>query len=251
MSFNDKVVIITGAASGIGAATALRFAQLSAQLALVDKDEQGLKKSQALCEESGGRKHLAIVADLSSTEQLLTIVPKTIERYGKIDVLANVAGIYIGINIASDDLAEVYDKVMAVNLKAPVILTNKVAPYLVKSKGNIVNISSIASTRCGYNRSIYCVSKAALEMFTKCTAVELAGQGVRANSVHPGLVRTNILRGSVENVEEMYESYSKHRRVIEPEEVAKLITFLASDDAKSINGSSYVIDCGYSIIPRK
>lgn len=252
MSFRDKVVIVTGAGSGIGAATALKFASLSAKLALVDKDEDSLKKTLEKCKEFNTEKHLTIVADLSKTEDVFSVIPKTIERFGRIDVLVNCAGVITREDLAEEDVTANYELVMGVNLKAPIQLVNKAIPYLRETKGNIVNICSVRSSRAHHRLVMYTVSKAALEMFTKCMAIDLASYGVRVNCVNPGHVKTNIWlqHHSPEDFEALYEEKAKALPfgVIEPEEVASLIAFLANgEEARSITGSAYYIDGGVSL----
>uniref|UniRef100_A0A2A4JXL2 Uncharacterized protein n=1 Tax=Heliothis virescens TaxID=7102 RepID=A0A2A4JXL2_HELVI len=146
--------------------------------------------------------------------------------------------------------AEAYDRVMATNLRGTYLLTTKVTPYLVKSKGNIVNISSILSNKPLPIMTPYCMSKAAIDMLTKCTALELGPKGVRVNAVNPGPVKTELFRRagmSDTDCDRMFvgiEMNSPLKKIIKGEDVAELVMFLASDKASCINGSCYVIDCG-------
>ena len=246
--FTDKVVLITGASSGIGAACALTFAKSSATLALVGRNPDNLTKIGKQCEKLNRLKPLLIVADITSESGIDKIVVETVSKHGKIDVLVNNAGI----NAMSEahTSAETYDRVMATNLRGTYLLTNKVIPYLLKTKGNIVNISSILSNKPLPNMAPYCMSKAAIDMFTKCTALQLGPKGVRVNSVNPGPVKTEFFKRagmSDTDCDRMFvgiEMTTPLKKITKGEDVAELVMFLASDRASCISGSCYVIDCG-------
>nr|XP_021189158.2 3-oxoacyl-[acyl-carrier-protein] reductase FabG [Helicoverpa armigera] len=246
--FTDKVVLITGASSGIGAACALHFAKCSATLSLVGRNLDNLTKIGTQCEKLSHLKPLLIVADLTSESDIEKIVTETVSKYNKIDILINNAGINcVSGTIAS---AEAYDRVMTTNLRGTYLLTTQVTPYLVKSKGNIVNISSILSNKPLPIMTPYCMSKAAIDMLTKCTALQLGPKGVRVNAVNPGPVKTELFRRagmSDADCDRMFvgiEMNSPLKKIIKGEDVAELVMFLASDKASCINGSCYVIDCG-------
>lgn len=249
MDFTGKVVVITGASSGIGAATAIHFSKLSANLALVGRKENNLKRIALYCEKAKGIKPLTITADVTDDTALERIVKETIDNFGKIDVLINNAGIIAMGGLKSSDV-DTYDKVMAVNMRAVFQLTKLFTPHLIKSKGCIVNISSILSSKVSTQSLAYSVSKAALDQFTKCVALELAPDGVRVNSVNPSYVKTNLLKdtGLTEDQLELYTqncgSKAPLKKLVEADEVASLIAFLASDNAKSITGTCAAIDAG-------
>lgn len=252
MHFEGKVVIVTGAGSGIGSATAIKFASLKARLVLVDINENSLNNTLEQC---GRGDHLVIIADLLKPSETLSVVPRTIERFGRLDVLVNCAGVLTEESMTDDDVTieKNYDFVTGVNLKAPVLLTSQATPHLIQSRGNIVNISSIRSSRPSHTRIIYSLSKAGLEMFTKCVALDLASYGVRVNSVHPGAIRTNIWLSSnpAANLDEITEQKTKALPFgfLEPDEVAKVIVFLANDkESKCITGSAYNVDGGISLM---
>ncbi|CAH0589016.1 unnamed protein product [Chrysodeixis includens] len=246
--FHDKVVLITGASSGIGAACALTFAKSSASLALVGRNADNLNKIAKQCEKLNQLQPLVIVADITLEADLERIAEETISKYGKIDVLINNAGV----NSISPTIspAEAFDLVMTTNLRGTFLLTSKITPYLAKTKGNIVNLSSILSSKPLPMMTPYCMSKAALDMFTKCTALQLSSKGVRVNAVNPGPVKTELFRRggmSDADCERMFlgvEMNSPLKKITKGEDVAELVTFLASDRASCINGSCYVIDCG-------
>jgi NAD(P)-dependent dehydrogenase (short-subunit alcohol dehydrogenase family) len=254
MDFTDKVVVITGASSGIGAAAAKQFAKASAKLVLIGRNENALKEVSAKCETAKGIKPLIVRAELSNDDDVKNIVSNTIEEFGRIDVLVNNAG--FGCKAGIRDGIEPFDRIMATNMRAVYLLTSLFTPHLVKAGGNIVNVSSVASFRPIKDLDFlpYSVSKAALDQFTKCVAVELARDGVRVNSVNPGATRTPFVQVAGMSKEESDELYKIRDKVMplgkvaESEEVADLIIYLASDRAKSITGSINVIDNGEVLV---
>ncbi|KOB75350.1 3-dehydroecdysone 3alpha-reductase [Operophtera brumata] len=253
MSYSNKVVIVTGSSSGIGAATALHFAKEGAQVAIVGRNETRLNNVAAQISKIG-KKPLIIKADISKDE-VKTIVKKTVDHFGKLDVLVNNAAVVKTAAVDDENLLEVYDEVLNTNLRSIFVLTNLATPHLVKTKGNIVNISSVAGrwtlksfAPSGY--LAYAASKAALDHFTRVAAMELAPKGVRINAVIPGPVDTSILEsaGIDNNWDEVGKNTTALNIVIQPEEIADLILYLASDKAKSITGSNYVIDGGLLVV---
>ncbi|XP_028039741.1 uncharacterized protein LOC114250175 [Bombyx mandarina] len=249
MEFGEKVVLITGASSGIGAATAIHFSKLSAQLVLVGRKENNLRRIALYCEKSKGIKPFTITADVTDDGDTQRIINETIEQYGKLDVLINNAGV-IGMGGIKNSTMETYDDVMSTNLRSVYRLTMLAVPHLIQTKGCIVNLSCIAGTKPSTMALAYNISKAALDHFTKCVALELAPDGIRVNSVNPGFVKTNLLKG-IGLTEDQLELFVKNvvgnmplKKPVESDEVAALIAFLSSDKAKSITGSIYVIDGG-------
>ena len=243
-----KVAIITGASSGIGRASALLFANAGATVVAVGRNE---KELQALSQEVKSKKgsikpHLADVREMSQIDR---IVFETIHNHGQIDILVNSAGIISNGSIENTKLDD-WDKMMNVNLRSVFILSQKCVPHLIETKGNIVNVSSVAGTRSFPNVLAYCVSKAAIDQLTRCSALELAPKKVRVNAVNPGVVVTNLhKRGGMED--EAYDAFLDHAKTThpigragKPEEVAELIHFLASDKAGWITGATYEIDGG-------
>ncbi|XP_022114012.2 uncharacterized oxidoreductase TM_0325-like [Pieris rapae] len=249
MDFTDKVVLITGASSGIGAATAVYLAKLSAKLALVGRNEKNLLETVAMCEKEKGLKPLAIVADITKEADVERIIKETVDHFKQLDVLVNNSGISKTGGIKSATL-ETYDIVMNTNVRGTFYLTSLAVPHLIKTKGNIVTVSSISSSQPIPNMTVYTMSKAALDHFTRNLAVELGPDGVRANCVNPGLVATNIVKRMGYNDDQcnaLFERMVKETplgRLTEPIDVAALISFLASDLAKSITGSTHSIDAG-------
>ena len=248
--FEGKVLLITGATSGIGKATALRFAQSGANIAAVGRDEQALFELKGQIE-SAGAKFLSVKSDLSQTGAAESVVTKAVECFGGIDVLVNAAG-HISSGSIENTALSAWDAMLEINLRAPFILMQHALPAIIKSGGNIVNVSSVTGLRAFPGVLAYCVSKAGLDQLTRCAALELAAQGVRVNAVNPGVVVTEIhKRGGM--TEEQYGAFLEHSKTTHPlgrvgqaQEVAELIYFLASDRASWITGATYSIDGGRS-----
>ena len=243
MSFAHKVVLITGASAGIGAATAELFAKECASVALVARNGAKLKAfAQSLTKK--GAETLAIEADVSVDEEADVIVKKTIDKFGKLDILVNNAGILREAGILADDFLKTFDEVMNVNLRGTVRISYFAAPYLIKTKGNIVNVSSMAGISTTRTLNIaYRTSKAAINHFTRSAALELAAHGVRVNTVSPGPVRTSIFEGQKVNLEVM-ASNTALGRLSNPSEIANMIFYVASDKGQSITGSNFLVDNG-------
>ena len=245
---NDKVAIITGASSGIGRATAALFAANGARVVAVGRNEKELNLLRDETQSGDGSIKIAL-ADIREASQIDRLISEIVETYGQIDVLVNAAGILLNGSIENTTLDE-WDKMMNINVRSVFNLMQKCVPHLINSKGNVVNVSSVTGLRAFPGVLAYCVSKAAADQLTRCTALELAPHGVRVNAVNPGVVETNLhKRGGMEN--SAYEKFLEHSktthplgRVGKPEEVAELIFFLASEKAGWITGATYEIDGG-------
>ena len=247
----EKSIIVTGASSGIGRAAALEFARHGSTVVAVGRNEAELGALRDESRELSGtlRTHLADVTEFSQIDRLIS---ETAEHLGHIDVLVNAAGIIKGGNI-ENTMIDDWDKLMNINARSVFYLMQKAIPLLEKRKGNIVNVSSVTGLRSFPNALAYCVSKAALDQLTRCSALELAPKGIRVNAVNPGVVVTNLhKRGGMS--EEDYSKFLQHSknthplgRAGEPQEVAELIYFLASDHAKWITGATYSIDGGRAL----
>lgn len=249
--FAGKVVIVTGATSGIGRATALRFAGAGAAIAAVGRKEAALAEVSSAIQQLGG-KCLPIQTDLNSEMAAGDVVAKTIEQFGGIDVVVNAAG-HISSGTIETTSLEAWDKMLDINLRSVFRLMQAAIPELLKRRGNIVNVSSVTGLRSFPGVLAYCVSKAALDQLTRCAALDLAAKGVRVNAVNPGVVITEIhKRGGMSD--EAYAAFLEHSRgthplgrVGEPREIADLIFFLASDRASWITGATYSIDGGRAL----
>ncbi|EGI64444.1 3-oxoacyl-[acyl-carrier-protein] reductase [Acromyrmex echinatior] len=250
MSFLKKVILITGASSGIGATTAIHLAQLGASLAITGRNKHNLDK---VAEQCGELKPFVIIGDLANENDLKNIIDLTIKHYGKLDVLVNNAGIFELGGIETTSL-EQYDNIFNVNVRSIFQLTALAVPHLIKTKGNIVNISSILGLRPLKNTLAYCMSKAALDHFTHCVALELGSRQVRVNTINPGAIVTRIFQNSGMSQEELkiFFERSKAWHALERNgdalEIAKTIAFLASDDASFITGVTLSVDGGMHIM---
>ena len=249
--FDGKVVLVTGATSGIGRAVALRFAQSSARVAAVGRNKAALAEVGRAIQASGGEP-LLIAADVTSEPDAQRIVDETIAKFGRLDVLANAAG-HISSGTIESTALPLWDAMMNVNLRAVFHLMQLAASPLIATRGNIVNVSSVTGLRSFPGVLAYCVSKAGVDQLTRCAALELAPKGVRVNAVNPGVVVTEIhKRGGMS--EEAYEHFLEHSktthpigRVGEAREVAELVFYLASERAAWITGATYQIDGGRSL----
>lgn len=243
-----KIAIVTGASSGIGRAVAAVFAQNGATVVAVGRSEKELKALSKEVRSAPGsvKPHLA---DLHVQSQLERVITETMDNHRQIDCLVNAAGIIKNGTIETTTVDD-WDRLMDINLRSVFQLTQRCVPHLAKTKGNIVNVSSVAGTRAFPGVLAYCVSKAATDQLTRCAALELASKGIRVNAVNPGVVVTNIhKRGGMD--EESYDKFLQHSKQTHPigrvgtaEEVADLIYFLASDKASWITGATYEIDGG-------
>jgi NAD(P)-dependent dehydrogenase (short-subunit alcohol dehydrogenase family) len=246
--FSKRSVLITGATSGIGRATALRFAEDGARIAAVGRNPEALDRLRHELD-CVGPGSVMLETDVTSE----TDVHRTIERigaeFGHLDVLVNAAGHISNGTIESTGLTD-WDAMMSVNLRAVFNMMQSTLPLLQEKRGNIVNVSSVTGLRAFPGVLAYCVSKAGLDQLTRCAALELAPKGIRVNAVNPGVVVTEIhKRGGMNDA--AYESFLEHSkqthplgRVGDPKEVAELIHFLASDKAAWITGATYSIDGG-------
>lgn len=248
----DKVALITGASSGIGESTALHFASLGSWLALVARNVEKLEKVAAACRAKGipHEKVLVVPGDVSVESDVASVVDETVKHFGRIDILVNNAGIPMS---GKTDVTPVKDfnAVLATNVHGALCMTQKTLPFLRQTKGCIVNVSSIAALTVVFGASPYSLSKAALDHLTRHTALENAPLGVRVNSVNPGVIRTPIgkLPGSTDEehmrmVEQATKDCHAMGRIGNPEEVARCIAFLASDDASFVTGVTLPVDGG-------
>jgi len=246
--FTAKVAFVTGATSGIGQACAIAFATAGAKVVCVGRNAEALRDVELKIRELGGET-LTSKADLTDPQEAERAIEQAIQVFGGIDVLVNAAGHLSNGTIENTSL-EAWDDMMNVNVRAPFQLMQKALPSLIERRGNIVNVSSVTGLRAFPGVLAYCVSKAALDQLTRCSALELAAKGVRVNAVNPGVVVTQIhKRGGMS--EEAYAAFLEHSkqthplgRTGRPEEIASLVLYLASDRASWITGATYSIDGG-------
>lgn len=255
--FSNKVVLVTGASAGIGAVTAVTFSKHGATLVLVGRNNENLAKTANQCEVTPPQpKPLQVVADLVNEADTKRVIDETIKTFGKLDVLVNNAGIFASGTIETASL-EQYDNVMNTNVRSVYHLTALATPHLINTKGCIVNVSSVNGIRAFPGVLAYCMSKAALDQFTRCISLELALKQVRVNSVNPGVIETDIHRRS--GMDDLaYQQYLEKCKTThalgrhgQPDEVARVIIFLASDEASFITGATLSVDGGkHAMCPR-
>lgn len=246
--FEDKVVLITGGSGGIGEVTAKLFLEEGAKVAIVGTNDESLEKSKEKLGEI-----LTIKADVSKEEDVKNYVDKTVEEFGKIDIFFNNAGIEGKMGPLVDQSLEDYQKVIDVNLTGVFLGLKYVIPVMQENGGgSIINTSSVAGLMGQPNLSPYIASKHAVVGLTKAAAIEVAKDKIRVNSIHPAPVDTKMM-DSIEkmlnpddsaSVRKQYESMVPLGRYAKAEDIAKVVLFLASDDASFVTGAQYTIDGG-------
>ncbi|HEU4936665.1 MAG TPA: SDR family oxidoreductase [Vicinamibacterales bacterium] len=241
-------VIVTGASSGIGRATAMRFGRAGASVLAVGRDATALAEVTTAVQREGGQCS-TFTADVTQSAAPAQIVETALQRLGGLTTLVNAAGI-IGSGTVETTTDDQWDTMMDINSRAPFRLMRAAMPALIQSKGSVVNVSSVTGLRSFPGVLAYCVSKAAIDQLTRCAALEVATKGVRINAVNPGVVISNLhRRGGMD--EEKYAAFLEHSKAThpvgrpgEPHEIADLIFFLASPNAAWITGETISIDGG-------
>ncbi|XP_058058694.1 17-beta-hydroxysteroid dehydrogenase 14-like [Anopheles bellator] len=254
MDFSGKIVLITGASSGIGAGTAKYLTNLGATCVLAARNEEKLAGVRAECAALGKAEPVTVVADVTRAADIERLLRTVLERYGRLDVLVNNAGKGAMGGIEDADL-EQFDDILNTNLRSVFALTKLAVPHLIASRGNIVNVSSVAGTNSFANLLSYCVSKSALDQFTRCTALDLAPKGVRVNSVNPAVIVTEFHK-TLGLEAAAYAKYLQQSALVHPlgrvgsvEEVAASIAFLACDKTASFTtGTCLCVDGGKHIL---
>ena len=248
-NFTGKVAVVTGASKGIGEAIARYLANFGAKVVISSRKQADLDILAAEMRQGGGDV-TAIEAHMGDMAQVKNLFDKTVEIYGGIDILVNnaAANPHFGPTVECPEAA--FDKIMEINVKAPFVLSKLVQPVMKqRGGGSIVNISSIAGITPDPGLGMYSVSKAALNMLTKVTAKEWGADGIRVNSVCPGLIKTKFSKALWDN-EKILDHFTKKlpiSRMGTVEEVASLILYLASDASGYCTGGIYTVDGGTTI----
>ena len=258
MKLEGKVAIVTGASSGIGARTALEFGREGARVCCADKELSGAQAiADQINKEAGAENAIAVRTDVTQNADVESAVAQVHEKWGKIDILANIAGILFMKDFL-EHTEEIWDNTMAVNVKGHFLCAKAVAPHMMKQKGGkIVNVGSIFGHNGVPGCLAYGVSKMAIHGLTRMLAVELAPYNVKVNAVAPGNIVTPINiplyesmspKGDVEEGKRILaEKLYPIGRLGEVEDIARGIVYLASDDSDFVTGHILFIDGGYSV----
>ena len=243
--FENKMAIVTGAASGIGRACAMRFGKEGAKVCICDFNDEGMEETRKMLEAEGAEV-IAYHVDVSKLEDVEVCVNGTLEKFGRIDILVNNAGTgqFVPFAMMSD---EEYDRVMDINVRGMFYFCRAVLPGMMDNDyGKIVNITSIMSVIAGQGQSIYNTSKGAAKMMTQGIATDVSGYQINVNAVGPGMVLTGLTNNMLGDPDQaqMFIDKIPMRRIGKPEEIAAAVLFLSSDDASYIHGTTLFVDGG-------
>jgi meso-butanediol dehydrogenase/(S,S)-butanediol dehydrogenase/diacetyl reductase len=245
--FEGRIAVVTGAASGIGRATATRLASEGAHVACLDIDAEGVQRTvRELC--AAGFKATGYACDVSDPVQVAATAEALLAELGDPHVVCNVAGI-LSVSRFEDLPVEEWQQVLAINLTGPFLIAKALLPALVRTRGNIVNTGSRSGWHGRAYQTAYCASKAGVHLMTKSLALEFADRGVRVNAVVPGGTRTGMSKTykAPEDADPaLIAGLNSPLGIAEPEEVAAAIAFIASDEMRFMTGSIVAIDGGIS-----
>ena len=245
MRFIDKVVLVTGGSRGIGFETAKAFSENGASVVITAKNSEPLEEAAKSLKNT-----ISVPADIRKEEDVKKVVDKTIENFGKLDILVNNAGIFPRIKQLHEISESDWNEVLDINLNGSFRFAKYSIPYLQKTSGVIINVSSDAGLKAyeGFNADAYSASKAALIVLTQCWALEYAKDKIRVNCICPGVVNTDMTKPflKTEKDREFMDMDHPLGRIGQPEEVAKSILFLASEDSSWTTGAILAVDGGQS-----
>jgi NAD(P)-dependent dehydrogenase (short-subunit alcohol dehydrogenase family) len=253
MRLQNKVAIVTGAASGIGEASAFLFAKEGAKVILADIDEQRGEAAKIEIEKRGG-KAFFVKTDVSKSKDVENLIHIATEKYGRLDVLFNNAGTgFVGTVVEASE--ELWDKIIDINLKGVFLGMKYAIPHMIKQGGgSIINTSSVGGLVGDRGYASYDASKGGVILLTKATALDFGPYNIRVNSICPGTTDTPFFRSikATGNPEEYLriniEKNAALKRLIKPEEVANVALFLASDESSAVTGTAIPVDAGYTAI---
>ncbi|MGQ9694679.1 MAG: SDR family NAD(P)-dependent oxidoreductase [Thermodesulfobacteriota bacterium] len=247
MDLEGKIAIVTGAGQGLGWAIAQRLADEGAVLVIADINWEAAREKAALLKKTE-REGMAVKVDVSKVDEVNNMVQQVVEKFGRIDILINNAGIlgpYFSVEEYPDDL---WDQVIAVNLKGTFLCCKAVIPIMKKQKkGSIVNIASVAGKEGNANMAPYSASKGGIITLTKTLGKELATYNIRVNAVSPALLETEMTQSMTPEQRALLTSKIPMGRLGKPEEVAAVVKFLVSDEASFVTGQCYDISGGRSV----
>ena len=244
----DKVAVITGAASGIGRATALLFAREGARVVVADWDESGGSRIAEEIAEAGGEA-VSVRTDVSQAEDVRSLINAAVAGYGRLDVLFNNAGVEGELAPTADCSLENWDSVIGINLKGVFLGMKYAIPHMVSNGGGtIINNASVAGVVGFAGLPAYCASKGGVIQLTKAAALEYAKAGIRVNAICPGVIATPMVErvlGDNEEMKKSFEALEPVGRFGTPEEVARLALFLATEDSSFCTGAPFIVDGGF------
>ena len=243
--FTDKVVLVTGAASGLGRAASLRFAAEGARLCLVDLNAEGLADTGKRISDAEGTS-VNYIGDLGQPANCAAAVATAIDAFGKLDVLVNVAGI-LRFHALADVTTDDWQKLLSANLTAPFFMIQAAMPHLVEAKGNVVNVASTAALLGQAYTAPYAATKAGLLSLTRSLAMEFIKSPVRINAIAPGGMLTEMVAGLAfpEGADtDLILRYCGFRPPRDPLDIVEPLIFLASDRARAVHGACYTADNG-------
>ena len=241
-----KVAVITGAASGIGRATAIRFAGEGAAVVIADLNREGGEAAVRDCKENGGRSVFQL-ADVSSEEDIKGAIARAVKEFGRLDIIYNNAGLGGAVGPLEKTSAENWDRSFSILLRAVFLGIKHAVPEMRKTGGgSIVSTASIAGIRGAAGLHAYCAAKAGVISLTRSAAIELAKDKIRVNCICPGLIATpltyNRIPGGEQTATQLFAAFQPWPRAGRPEDIAAMALFLASDDSEFVSGQAMVVD---------
>jgi len=246
LKLSGKIALVTGGSRGIGFATAKILSENGAIVIITSKNQERLEKAASKIPNA-----VWITSDIRNTNDVKNVVKKIIEKFGKLDILVNNAGIFPKIKQLHEINEDEWNEVLDVNLTGQFRFTKEAIPYLQKTSGSIINISSDAGLKAyqGFNADAYSASKAALILLTKCWALEYAKDKIRVNCICPGVVDTDMTKPFLKTQKDIEFMDNEHPigRIGQPQEIGKAVLYFASDDASWTTGAILTVDGGESI----